>query len=422
MKQRAEWRQFCSVLGLFLTIVVLADVRLCRADEIAFDLRVLSKDDTVTVQALATGKDPAQDVSVEVELDGTTYRRPPVAVVPAKDLRRFVFQVRLPKEAGSYPLITRLYYTNDGKQLSVVNVGYFNFQRDAFIDTELNFPEIKLRETTSFFVSHDPAYRLRLVLPREIEVTKVAPDTGGTYFRIRNTRPEFSLDYAVYVVLESPEGDTPHRSLIVNSRLRAVRTVKGTSLFSTTMLGLFGLAGFVGSFALYAGGSVRAEEATLLRRAVIRWGFSIGVVSTLLFVFRTAYVIPDAYLGDIQRQDFSTSRFGTFLFTAASSLLSVLYFDGNNYDNFALYVADPLLIYILTLNLPVLFFLIRPSPAHDKYWHLMRTAFSTVSLGRVGGDATKRFFWSPLTKIALLTLLVKLFYVPMLSSWAIGDV
>ncbi|MCB0325484.1 MAG: hypothetical protein KDD69_18005, partial [Bdellovibrionales bacterium] len=56
-------------------------------------------------------------------------------------------------------------------------------------------------------------------------------------------------------------------------------------------------------------------------------------------------------------------------------------------------------------------------PTTEKYWHLMRACYSLLP-SRSGWTP----FWSPQAKLGALALTVKVFYLPMLSTWAIGNV
>ena len=109
---------------------------------------------------------------------------------------------------------------------------------------------------------------------------------------------------------------------------------------------------------------------------------------------------------------------GDHFWFALKTLFLWFYFDNKNYAYFARYVAEPLYLYMLILNPYVLYKLIRPELATEKYCVLMKSAYGLVS--RFNNRGT--LHWSGPAKIALLSLGVKAFYVPLLCSWTINNV
>jgi protein-S-isoprenylcysteine O-methyltransferase Ste14 len=206
---------------------------------------------------------------------------------------------------------------------------------------------------------------------------------------------------------------------------------KFITLYSTTILHALPLILFVFIFASI--NKRKKKDFNESSIAVTRWAFSVFIISCIFYTFRTAHVIPDIFLGYVtqvsiwigETLSFLTLKIidahaaANFISRALRTILDWLYFQGNDYDYFIQYIADPLYIYMLIGNLYVLKRFIKPVPDKDKYWHLMMTFFSFIPSQE---SRKQKIHWSKFSKIAVLTLCVKMFYVPLLTSWTINNI
>jgi protein-S-isoprenylcysteine O-methyltransferase Ste14 len=100
-------------------------------------------------------------------------------------------------------------------------------------------------------------------------------------------------------------------------------------------------------------------------------------------------------------------------------------FDGKNYELFNTYCLHPLLLYVLSFNLFTIRYLINPDPFTDKYWHLFlkcAACFPTTQNFVCAESPAPDQADSSLAKTAILSLLVKAFFLPVFLSWTIGNV
>ncbi len=411
-------RKILQVLLVWARIfpVVLFAITCARADDITLDVDVVAAENVVTVTVRNRGTEAVPLIGLEVSLGGHSFPRyPSLRLLEPQQAWTDSQVVQFPERPGSYPLITSVFYENDGARMSVLNVGLFNYKGQFPLDVDCPALDIALRDSRVVTIEPPKGSRLRLVLPHEIEMTQDA-----NRFYLRNTRPFFNNNSAIYGTLEDPNGEV-HRSKICPARLITKKIAASISLFSSKLLLLFGALAFAttGIF-LWA----LLDKNSVLLIAAARWSFSISLLSSLLFLFRNLSFIPDYFLEPTRFDSLSTST--SFGARVVQTFLSWFYFEGGDYDYFAQYVQDPLYIYMLGPNLLVLYFLIRPKPATDKYWQVMLSIYRWLPIIgnrlRTNAEGTIGEFAPRLAKIGYLTIAVKAFYVPLLTSWTINNI
>lgn len=386
------------------------------ASDLAFSMHVVAKDDHVSVGFRNTGSDRAPTVHVELELAGRRYDSGQIGELQPGQSKQADFRVAYPSEPGSYPLIARLYYENDGQTVSVLNVGYFNYQTRKSLPVERDLRDVILRYRTAVFLPRQKLHDAELIVPTGVEISERRSAEHGTLYFLKNSRPDLTLDSPYYAVYQTKAGETPRGTTIVSARIKTLRIVKHSSWLPAAAYPLIAVAALIITAALRCK-LPEDEKLSLTQISLLRYTFSVSVVSFLYTIFHYAWMLPEYLLPHVLQWDLHESAAGRYLLLSMQTLLEWLYFDGGNYDYFAEYVAGPLYLYMLAGNYFVLRYLIRPQPSKDKYWHLMK---SILSLGRRGPG--ERIFWSQLSKIAVLTLMVKAFYVPMLTSWTINNI
>ena len=405
-------RRIALLSILFLSVFVPQ----CHASDIAFSMNVVAQEDSVRVSYRNTGSDPTSKTRVTLELAGKTYDSGPQGTLPPGVSGKVEFKVEFPPVAGSYPLIARLLYDNDGKTVSVINAGYFNYRDKVTPTVTRSISDIVVRGTTSFFVPRQSDYELSLVLPQGVQISNKTESQHGTVFELSNQLQGFSLNSPYYAVYQTKDGVKPHGTAIVAARLTTQDVEKRNSVIPAW---LYPLAAFVGLLATALLRKRFPKQEDLLSEtqiAALRWTFSVFIVSSLYSIFYFAHILPDTLLAEVGALNLRETSGGRYAILVLETLLKWMYFDGGNYDYFAKYVADPLYAYMLLGNFFVLRWIIKPQPSTDKYWHLMTSVLSLGSLSKKG------VFWSKYSKVAVLTLMVKAFYVPMLSSWMINDI
>ncbi|MFN8389366.1 MAG: isoprenylcysteine carboxylmethyltransferase family protein [Bdellovibrionota bacterium] len=397
-----KWGQMIWLIRLLCFMTAVSLTPLCYASDISLNLSVASENNVVNISVSNSGRDPAANLRIKLELDGASYA---VEVQPTLLPGGFASaqaRVAYPHTVGTYPLYTTISYDNNGQTLSLVNVGYFHFREP--VPLKLSCPELAVRMQRNTVLQNPLTHPARLFLPEEIAQAEEIP---GARWSLLNTRPEFGLTTPFFLVAEIQDGPL-HSTGICRGTLSARRLLGYNSLFPTWFITLCGAVSLVVSRIAFG----RAVRTAFSERTICfaRATYSIFLISGAIVLSRVAGVVPDALLGKV---DLLRHTIGPGLTAALQSQLEWLYFQGGDYDYFFRYICDPLYLYFLCLNYWVLRYLIRPDPERDKTWHLMKSCFS---LGSKEG-----LYWSPLSKVGLLAFLVKLFYVPLMSSWTVNN-
>lgn len=388
-----------------------------QAADISLNVNVTTKNDVITIQVKNIGVDPALGLFVHTELAGKHYEKYLTKELVHGSVIAAKLLVDFPEKRGTYPLVTTIYYYNDGKRLSLLNVGAFYYKEHGKLQESVQLPDVLLGMRKVLSLKYDTGKHLRLAVPDEIHITSEQERPFSKTFTLENTRLEFSTSYTIYAILEDDTGPV-HRTSITQGRLTTRKLVKRSSLFSPFFLGIAACLGYLFARFLFQGW--RTEDDFHFSRfqvSLIRWSFSVFVISSAFFLFHTLHIIPDFIATNIAPDHHPSSAIGVEVWRIFRILTNWFYFEGKGYDYFTAVVANPLYIYMLSLNGLVIYYLIRPDPRNDKIWHLMLTTFSLPGL--LSGRSVH---WTPQSRLGLLTLGVKVFFVPLLSSWAINNI
>ena len=390
---------------IFLAAAIFALAGNCLASNITLSLNVEAKDDLIKLDITNTSLEAATGLKLWVRLNNQEY---PVAiddVLPAHERIQREVKVLLPYKPGSYPLYARLAYLNEGRELSLIQAGYFHNNGKSIVQVFCPDFTIRLRQRVQFKPGLQQSVAMNLFVPEEVRRSKLAEGEG---WMLINSRPEFNITSPAYLILEDDAGDK-HSTIICDGKLITRRVPGAYSHFRSKVILLIAFLSTLIAAAAYRRYENRQSGKWSI--AIARAAFTVTGVSLLLLFSRYAAIIPEKLIEPLERLRLI---FGNRLISIVKFELDALYFQSGDYDYFFRYVADWLYLYLLVLNVFVLRFVIRPNPVDDKNWHLMRWWFSYCSSGEL--------FWSPLAKVGALAWVVKAFYVPLLCSWTVNNI
>ena len=357
------------------------------------------------------------NVRLTAEMGDWQHAEPVAETLAAGSSQMVTFSVPTPEEQGSHALVVWARYLDGGKERSRLEAVYVDQGEPSHLKAPLRLGRSLLRLSGRIGLDHEVGQQVRLLLPDELELVGQNAVDAGTSYRIENRYPDVEQTHVVFAIAETEEGGQ-RSSRIVRSFVTTKRVAKASSVFTPRWLAILGLLGLVLAYVAFRRATRDGRQPDPGQVAFVRWGFSLFTVSLLFFLFHTAQVVPDWFFASFTINDLPDGPVGKFGWRILNAVLGRMYFEGGDYDYFANHVLDPLYIYVLVLNYPVLRWVVKPDPVKEKYWHLIRTTFSLPTL------LTRRreLHWSPETKVAVLTLMVKIFYVPLLCSWAINDI
>ena len=357
------------------------------ATDVALRVDAGISENELTVQAENSGGRSAENLALAIELNGQQIRpQIPASLAPGK---RFTVQITMPHQSapGSYPVVLELRYRNGETPgaLSVRSVLVYNEQRPSLLSVPCGLPKLTLGIQSFDLPAVSAPVSQRLILPAHIRQVAAKPRGATVEYFLENSRADLlsQSDYFLVVERTEPAGHSTAicRSLIT-TRPTAVRSGgSAVGYGAAAALAFAVLAWLVASGSLTA-----ASEGSALVNA--RWLFSIGIVAALLTILHGFSPV----------------------------------FSGPNYDYFRAYGELPLFYYMVLGNHTVLKYLIRPQPGSDKYWHLLCSILSNTPGLRKKFRQPGSSFDGKRAWLAIRTIAVKAFYVPLLTSWLINDI
>jgi protein-S-isoprenylcysteine O-methyltransferase Ste14 len=409
-------RSYFKLATFFLvTFAVLLGSRTCPA-KVMFRLRARATATEVSIDLTNSGDEASPEVKLAVVVGGKRFEGQTVGPIAAGAASKSSVELAGLSAAAVHELVVRGTYVERGQSRSLVYVMSLSDGATRPLVGRLGVRPGRLHEQAVVNVDHDKEHELHLVLPDELRIVSQTETERGTRYRLESRLPGIAARHFFYAVLKATQGEQTGLIRIAGSQLTGKGVIKSRSLFPPWLLALVALVTLLGSFVLHRRATAEGEPDSA-QVVAIRWLFSIFTVSTIFWIYRSAYVVPDWFFSRYAPIDFGNSSFGRFGWRALSALSRWLYFDGGNYDKFSRHVLDPLYLYVLIGHYFTLRWVIKPEPATDKNWHLLRTAFSLPNLFVRG----RSVHWSNYTKVALLTLMVKMFYVPLVCSWSLSN-
>lgn len=412
-----RWLPVILAAGAFLAIHPGAAVR-AHAAAIELRLDVSADRGMVAVTVANVGRDPAPELLVEVSLADQEYSQPLDRELNPGDSWRFMFPVEVDGYRGARPLVTRAGYTNDGRRLSVLNAVAFPSDAVRLDIAPPRWAPVHLADTAQFDIHHAPGAEVRVVFPHEIPAWRCDSSSTRTTFATENTVPGLELTYDIFAIVESQSPEGIWSCAISRNRLH-VTAGPPSRPWPTPGPRACLVAMAVGgalAFVLYR----RTGKHSIApgRVAMIRWLFGISLYSSLYLWFQHGHLLIDMVQSGITSLSPSSHAVVRRFVDASTETLALLKMQGRDYDLFRTYVATPLYLYLCTLHLLAIRFVIRPDTRTDKPWHLMLAVFSVWDLSR----PRRITFDRHLAHQAVLSLLVKIFFLPMLVSWSINNV
>ena len=415
-------RRVLAPFLLLLAMVLSLVPKDCSAASINLNLQVKTEDRQIVVGLQNTGNEEAPGIYLETEakgfIGGQCFQLP---LRPGKKA-----EVRIPipsyKVPGSYPIVARATYLNEGRRLGVVHVEALNVDKESFLNLECSLPTVVFRDLTEVsvpFRNAPPGTKLNLIVLPHLQTLTRSRDEGYASFYLLNDATQFRSQGSVFASFES-EANGVHSLQLCRSEVIVVQNMQQSSWYSSGLILTLACLAILFSLRVY----LKTSSPSLLQVVSARWSFSIFLCSTFYLGFRHLGWFADQVSASIRWWD---QRH--LLHPEVSRILRILterlYFLGGDYEPFFRNLSDPLYTYMIFGNFFALLWLIRPDPASDKYWALMSRFYSCyvfrpfVRLLRPsdGRRRDEMGYDKRLSNVALLALCVKVFYLPMIWSW-----
>lgn len=179
-------------------LCVFAVAGLSRAADVNINLSLEARDTAVRVTIGNAASAPLRLARVVLELDRRTYPASAAPTIAAGGEAVFPFEVTMPTVPGTYPLIARVSYWNEGQRYSLAHVGEFHVgaPRRRTSSAELSAPFIQKEGTIRLTTSDPEAWSL--ILPEEIEVLSDTIEASVRTLRVRGRNSAFTNTYPIF--------------------------------------------------------------------------------------------------------------------------------------------------------------------------------------------------------------------------------
>lgn len=373
------------------------------AGEINIALYQNSIDDNVTIKIENKAKENLFVKRVDIDFDQKRYVQSVADSIHAHQSKEYQFKISFPKKPGSYPIISTVVYLNDGQVFSLRNLGIYNFMEQVPAGITCSTKDVHLVEEGQIVIESAKPEPWRLVLPEEIEVIASQTLKDRKIFTVRSHVERFKNRYQFYAVAEDTRKGRHRMAVCVGNLFVDGRQAfkKGNGRIPPIVLLFSAVVFFASGYLIYRkdlGGRSR-REAALLK------------YSSRMFLITFAYLF-------LQNIDDWISHLSTYIEWEPIRFIGgriVEEYRGNNFISFFHYFVDAFFLLCLLLLYPYLYFYEHDTTVEkDKYASLMISILSVIHYPK-----TRRFHWSPESRLGLLTFLVKFFFLPIMTTWVI---
>ncbi len=380
-----------SVLWMFL-----ASNQILAAN-ITIDLTIIKSEDNYFLRVNNIGEDELRIKGIKYFFNGRERLIKTDAVLLSGQQELVKLEIEEPAVKGSYNLYCKLYYLNDGIMLSVVSNDIFDFG----VESRLNFKSEISKETfnrsleiTARIEPEDYLDNLQFILPEELEISRLDKKDNGLLYHLIYTTPEFSNNYTAYLIIDK------------------IETINGESVHS----------------AGYNKTTVSAEYVPSILKSRYLNFLSFKVMSRLFLILIFLLLV---FLYKYARSKTCTAEI-YYVFSLLVFILLVCIFQfpglfrGRDYTPFRNVILPVYFIGVMSY-LTFSFFKLRrlqPEALHqelaDKKMWLVFSFLYGLFHRRKSDPSGKSSNWTPRTRTAFLSLLVKFFFLPLLWSWTVA--
>ncbi|MEN6317708.1 MAG: isoprenylcysteine carboxylmethyltransferase family protein [Syntrophaceae bacterium] len=386
-------------------IIIFLYISTAHAADINLTVLQSSQDNDITVTAENNSSREIIIDSVSVEIVHQQYEQKLRETYGTHQKKDIHFTISNPSLPGSYLLTTTIRYLNDGQRLSVKDVRIFTFKQQANLNIPCHVGNVSIAGTGHIRVSSPAPYLWKLVLPEEIDVKSVDTFSDHRTFFVESRISGFSNSCPVFAGAEDVVSGV-HRAGVCRGTLTVttnnILPYNNGNIPSGILLGsalfIFCISGFLSS---------RQQNKTIISDALVKY------TSRLFFLTVSYYFLKnvDTWL----RLTLSLGDWKIY-HDLVNILLGSLH--SGNYCNFFKYFIDTYCICCIVFMLPYLYWLDRQTPvSKDKYVSFLKTLVS------IPGIFLKRnIHWNSDSKLGMLTVLMKVFFVPLMVSWSISGI
>jgi protein-S-isoprenylcysteine O-methyltransferase Ste14 len=408
------------------------------AAEIQLSLDLQISGDTVTVSVENNSARGVHIETVYISFDNNKHAHPYRRNIAGQKKKLFQYTITPPSLPGTYALTAAVRYVNDGRLLSLKHVALIDFREPAVLDAApvAETATISERGAVTLWASQPELWRL--VLPDEVTVESVETASDHRTFMVKTTVPGFSCSYRYFGVAEQVSGGKHYTALCfgtLNTGHKEAAGVYRRGRLSSAALLAQALLFLCASAYLLAkrsapvpaapppGATATSRKKGSRRRAAKRAAPAAlpepRLQAALTKYSARMFFLTALYWGAQNIGGWLDALLPLVSWGPAEYFLTVAQanFRGSNYEYFFTYFADFYWGACLLTALPYLYRFDADTPlSRDKYVCFLRTLLSLGNLFR-----GRKPVWDYYSRLGMLTLCVKLIFIPYLTSWVIND-
>lgn len=402
----------------FLTFVLVQAATVLHGADINLSISQRSVDRDVSVTIHNDSTVPVTIVGVDVEFSGRIYSQTLSDPIPPKDSATLKYVIDYPRLPGSYALMVMTRYRNEGQTLSLGTAGIYNYQTSRIATQSIRIPERTLVTEGTIEVYGAAPDKWRLFWPSEVTVLEDTMVNGVRFVKIRGNIRGFNNRYPLYAIYEEVR-DNQHYTAIVDSRFTLdVRNNfnRGRTPDHILLAGV--VLGLCGAIVVFS----RKDTKGLWETALGKYAVRIFWLSVSYYALRHAPIlmawlgvrIPSQFPFVLHAFDFEVWNWKAFAHRVQSHLNTSGY-----YGYFFTHFIDYYYWICAVVCLPYSRFLNSEKPLYeDKYTCFLR---SLVTLPVLLWNYQK-WQWNYTSRLGFLTLCVKWFYIPLITTWVINNI
>lgn len=409
--------RFFTLHLLFISLFLCSGILRAADINLSISQESIGRDVSVTIHNQSAV--PVTIVGVDVGFAGKTYTAAPEQPIQPQSSATVKYLVDFPSLPGSYALSVLTRYLNDGQILSLATAGIYNYQTNRIASATLSIPERTLVTEGVIEMAGTSPEKWRLLWPSEVSILDDKTERGIRSVKIRGNIHGFNNRYPLYAIYEEVR-DNYHYTAIVDSRF----TLDVRNNFSR---------GATPDAILLAGLSLGLAVATVIffRKGDNKglWETAIGKYAVRLFWLSASYYalrhapilmawlgvrIPPQFPFVLHLADFEVWNWRSFANRVQNHLNN-----SGNYGYFFTHFIDYYYWICAVICLPYSRFLDSEKALYqDKYTCFLR---SLITLPVLLWDYRK-WRWNYTARLGFLTLCVKWFYIPLITTWVINNI
>lgn len=389
---------------LYVAVSLFFLVQQASAQAITLTLSTRSINNTLSVAIENNSHQKVFIDSLSIEVDTQKYRKNLLEYLAPSIKKEFTFTIRNPNLPGAYPLITTLRYIHKGELLSMHHVSRLSFNQEVPLRNHCIIEETAIHTKGALRISTSKAGSWRLIVPEEARITSVSRTDNLMVVHIKSKIKGFANQYPLFALLEETHNGIHYTDfckgtlfLITDEPSENRKGRIPSPILFSSMLFFFAVALLV---------SFKELDRQRLPRALFRYTSRMLFITLFYLIFKNI----DRWLTYSLRY-IHWKPYHTFTQVLIDNV------NGGNFHNFFQYFIDPYVIGCALLLFPYFYwFDTRKIIEQDKYASVMKTLLSLPNT-----LTKKRLYWNKNSKLGILTIIIKCFFIPLMVSWSINS-